>query len=130
MAEQDLQSQTPPVFLVPQEQPPQVSVSHSVPQPTQVPTVTQVPIVTNGLMNILVVAPVVGEPVCKRLLTLFQEKYLGDAILSSKISEFINLKQGTMSVADYTAKFEELAQFAPTMVPNDSARKMKFIHGL
>ena len=28
------------------------------------------------------------------------------------------------------AKFDELARFAPTIVPTDDARKMKFMHGL
>lgn len=63
-------------------------------------------------------------------LTLFQEKYLGQAILSRKVWEFFNLRQGTMSVAVYVSKFDELALFSPTMVPTDSAQKMKSIHGL
>ena len=28
------------------------------------------------------------------------------------------------------AKFDELARFAPTIVPTDDARKIKFMHGL
>ena len=35
-----------------------------------------------------------------------------------------------MSVAEYVAKCDELARFAPTMVPTYEARKMKFMHGL
>ena len=35
-----------------------------------------------------------------------------------------------MSVVEYVAKFNELARFAPTIVPTDDARKMKFMHGL
>ena len=35
-----------------------------------------------------------------------------------------------MSVVEYVAKFDELARFAPTMVPTDEARKLKFMHGL
>ena len=35
-----------------------------------------------------------------------------------------------MSVAEYTAKFYELAHFAPTIFPTDDAKKMKYIHGL
>ena len=35
-----------------------------------------------------------------------------------------------MSVAEHVAKFDELARFAPTIVPTDDARKMKFMHVL
>ena len=35
-----------------------------------------------------------------------------------------------MSVAEYVAMFDELTQFAQTIVPTDDARKMKFIQGL
>ena len=35
-----------------------------------------------------------------------------------------------MSLAEYVAKFNELAWFAPTMVPTDDARKMKFMYGI
>ena len=35
-----------------------------------------------------------------------------------------------MSVAEYVAKFDELARFVPTIIPTDEARKMKFMHGL
>ena len=31
---------------------------------------------------------------------------------------------------EYVAKFDELARFAPTMVPTDEPRKIKFMHGL
>ena len=40
------------------------------------------------------------------------------------------LRQGKLSVAEYVTKFEELARFAPTIVPTDEARKTKFMHGL
>ena len=35
-----------------------------------------------------------------------------------------------MSVAEYTAKFDELARFAPMIVPTDEARKAKYMYGL
>ena len=35
-----------------------------------------------------------------------------------------------MSVAEYVGKFDELARFAPAIMPTDDARKMKFMHGL
>ena len=60
----------------------------------------------------------------------FREKYLGEAQLSGKIQEFMNLKQGKMTVTEYVTKFTELARFARTIVPTDDARKRKFMLGL
>ena len=42
----------------------------------------------------------------------------------------MELKQVKLSVAEYTARFDELARFAPSMVPTDDARRMKYMHGL
>ena len=66
----------------------------------------------------------------ERFARLFRDKYLGEARLASKVREFVDLRQGAMSVAEYTAKFDELARFAPTIVPTDDARKMKYMLGL
>ena len=63
-------------------------------------------------------------------LNLFHGKYLSEANLSNKVREFMNLRQGTLSVSEYTAKFDTLARFAPSLVPTDQARKMKYMHGL
>ena len=60
----------------------------------------------------------------------FWEKYLGEAQLSGKVQEFMNLKQGKMTVTEYVTKFTELTRFAPTIVPTDDARKRKFMLGL
>ena len=60
----------------------------------------------------------------------FNDKYLGEAIRTRKIQEFMALRQGKLLVAEYVTKFEELARFAPTIVPTDEARKTKFMHGL
>ena len=50
--------------------------------------------------------------------------------MARKVREFLSLRQGRMSVAEYTAKFDELARFAPIIVLTDDARKMKYMHGL
>ena len=60
----------------------------------------------------------------------FRSKYLGEAQLSGKVQEFMNLKQGRLTITEYVAKFTELARFAPTIVPTDDARKRKFMLGL
>ena len=61
---------------------------------------------------------------------LFRQKYLNEARLSGKVREFVKLTQGNMSVADYVAKFDALARFVPSMVANDSARRLRFMMGL
>ena len=47
-----------------------------------------------------------------------------------KVWEFMDLRQGNMSIAEYTAKFNELARFCPSMVPNDETRKTRYMQGL
>ena len=55
---------------------------------------------------------------------LFQEKYLGEVRIAGTVWEFLSIRQGKISVVEYVAKF------APTIVPTDDARKLKFMHGL
>ena len=57
----------------------------------------------------------------------FQRKYLRKAQLSGKVQEFMNIKQGRLTVTEYVTKLNELARFVPTIVPTDDARKRKFI---
>ena len=49
----------------------------------------------------------------------FRRKYLGEAQLSGKVQEFINLKQDKSTVTEYVAKFNKLARFAPTIMPTN-----------
>ena len=63
-------------------------------------------------------------------LNLFHGKYLNEANLSNKVREFMSLRQGSMSVSEYTTEFDMLARFASSLVPTDQARKMKYMHGL
>ncbi|XP_028109695.1 uncharacterized protein LOC114308327 [Camellia sinensis] len=51
-------------------------------------------------------------------------------VLDRKVFEFQELKQGRMSVAEYEAKFTELARFAPYMVDTDYKKARKFEGGL
>ncbi|XP_057425719.1 uncharacterized protein LOC130719092 [Lotus japonicus] len=44
---------------------------------------------------------------------IFLEKYLPEDVRNKKEMEFLELKQGNMSVGEYAAKFEELALFHP-----------------
>ena len=47
-----------------------------------------------------------------------------------KAAEFVNLKQGGMSVSDYIKKFEELSRFAPHMVSTNELKVNQFLQGL
>ena len=42
---------------------------------------------------------------------LFMGKYFPDTVRHAKAQEFLELKQGTMTVMDYVARFTELALF-------------------
>ncbi|XP_028059472.1 uncharacterized protein LOC114263172 [Camellia sinensis] len=62
---------------------------------------------------------------------IFYEKYFPQCFRDKKkVSEFEQLKQGNMSVAEYEAKFTELARFAPHMLDADYKKAQKFEGGL
>ena len=57
-------------------------------------------------------------------------KYFPATSRHVKAQEFIKLKQGTMTVMEYVAKFIELARFADDYVATDMAMVRKFKNGL
>jgi hypothetical protein len=44
--------------------------------------------------------------------------------------EFLNLKQGSMSVCEYRDKFTQLSRYAPREVVNDAKKQKCFLKGL
>ncbi|XP_028059676.1 uncharacterized protein LOC114263357 [Camellia sinensis] len=58
------------------------------------------------------------------------DKGIDWCICDRKVLEFEGLKQGNMTVAEYEAKFIELARFAPHMVDTDYKKARKFENGL
>lgn len=60
----------------------------------------------------------------------FKEKFLRNQfpadVRNKKEIEFLELKQGSMSVAEYAAKFQELSQFCP-YINEEGAEQSKFI---
>ena len=48
----------------------------------------------------------------------------------AKAREFLELRQGTMTVMEYVAKFTELAHFADEYVATDMAKVRRFENGL
>ena len=61
---------------------------------------------------------------------LFMGKYFSATVRQAKSWEFLELKQGTMIVLEYVAKFTELAHFSDDYVATDMAKVRKFEDGL
>ena len=61
---------------------------------------------------------------------LFMGKYFPDTARHAKTQEFLELKQGTIIVVDYVARFTELARFANDYVATDMAKVRRFENGL
>ena len=61
---------------------------------------------------------------------LFMGKYFPDIAHHAKTREFLELKQGTMIVLEYVARFTELARFADDYVATDMAKVRRFENGL
>ncbi|MQM02045.1 hypothetical protein Taro_034802 [Colocasia esculenta] len=63
-------------------------------------------------------------------LELFNTKYFSARIREKKANEFVELKQRMMSVAEYEAQFERLAQYAPHLVSTEKMKAKRFLEGL
>ena len=61
---------------------------------------------------------------------LFMGKYFSDTARHAKAQEFLELKQGTMTVMDYVARFTELARFTDDYMATDMAKVRRFENGL
>ena len=61
---------------------------------------------------------------------LFMGKYFPKTARHAKAQEFLELKQGAMTVMDYVARFIELARFADDYVATDMAKVRRFENGL
>ena len=57
-------------------------------------------------------------------------KYFPNTARHAKAQEFLELKQGTMTVMDYVARFTDLAHFADDYVATDMAKVRRFENGL
>ena len=61
---------------------------------------------------------------------LFMGKYFPDTVGHEKAQEFLELKQGTMTVMDYVARFTELARFVNDYMATDMAKVRILENGL
>ena len=57
-------------------------------------------------------------------------KYFPDTARHPKAQEFLELKQGAMTMMDYVARFTELARFADDYVATNMAKVRRFENGL
>ena len=57
-------------------------------------------------------------------------KYFPETAKHAKAQEFLELRQGAMTVMDYVARFIELARFADDYVAKDMAKVRRFENGL
>jgi hypothetical protein len=62
--------------------------------------------------------------------TAFREYFIPAGVLNRKQSEFLDLKQGNMSVMEYANKFNYLAQYAGYHVDSDEKKRDRFYRGL
>ena len=58
------------------------------------------------------------------------DKFFSVSTRHAKVREFLELKQGSMIVLEYVAKFTELARFGDDYVATDMAKVRKFEDGL
>ena len=57
-------------------------------------------------------------------------KYFPDTARHAKAQEFLELKQGVMTVMDYVARFTELARFTDDYMDTDLAKVRRIENGL
>jgi len=65
-----------------------------------------------------------------QLKALMDAQYYPRDIRRVKEQEFLCLRQGEMSKMEYTAKFNELSQFAPNHVATEEMRMKHSVQGL
>ena len=60
----------------------------------------------------------------------FNEKFLPPLVQEKREDDFIKLRQGTLSVAEYETRFTKLSTYAPELVATERKRIRRFIQGL
>ena len=60
----------------------------------------------------------------------FLDRFFPLEMREAKVLEFINLRQGSMSVREYALKFTQLSKYAPSMVADSRDKMSKFVLGV
>ncbi|XP_069152666.1 uncharacterized protein [Solanum lycopersicum] len=72
-----------------------------------------------------------GVPVTWELFkTAFLERFFPRQIKEAKVEEFINLKQGSMTVREYSLKFVKLSRYATPLVSTSREEMSRFLTGI
>ena len=61
---------------------------------------------------------------------MFEENFIPSAVKSQLAREFQDLTQGSLTVAQYVKKFNELSRYAPYLIDTEEKKNEKFIDGL
>ena len=61
---------------------------------------------------------------------VFFKTYFPRSMRSPKESEFIQLRQGFMTVAEYETKFTQLSRFASKLISSEERKAFRFLEGL
>ncbi|NAW23515.1 retrotransposon gag domain-containing protein, partial [Salmonella sp. gx-f9] len=62
--------------------------------------------------------------------TEFRKKYISQRFMDQKRKEFLELKQGSMSVTDYERKFVRLSRYARECISSEAVMCKRFEDGL
>ena len=74
--------------------------------------------------------PVDHHVTWKEFIAAFREYYIPPSVPNRKLTEFLDLKQGSTSVMYYVNKFNHLAQNARTHIDTDEKKRDCFYRGL
>ncbi|KAH0720208.1 hypothetical protein KY290_005124 [Solanum tuberosum] len=66
----------------------------------------------------------------ERLRSGFIDRFFPLDMREALVLEFINLKQGSMSVKEYALRFTQLSKYAPSIVADSRSRVSKFVSGV
>ena len=51
-------------------------------------------------------------------------------MIEARVEEFINLKQGSMTLREYSLKFIKLSRYATSLMSNNMDKKSRFLTGI
>ena len=60
----------------------------------------------------------------------FLDRFIPLELREAKVQEFINLRQGNMSVREYSLKFTKLSKYAPSLVADPRVKMSMFMSGV
>ena len=62
--------------------------------------------------------------------TAFREFFIPAGVIHQKVTEFMELRQGSRTVMEYVTQFNHLAQYAGSQVDTDDKKRDRFFRGL